>query len=85
MAVYISYIDEMGSPVYNRNDLDGEVHTLTCGIYGIYWSYKLGKKLGEKAGDTSGNKGILFLILSVLGLNIVALCIAQSEVNSYIE
>lgn len=26
MVVYISYIDEMGSPVYNRNDLDGEVH-----------------------------------------------------------
>lgn len=58
---------------------------LTCGIYGIYWSYKLGKKLGEKAGDTSGNKGILFLVLSILGLNIVALCIAQSEVNDYIE
>ena len=32
MAVYISYIDEMGSPVYNRNDLDGEVHEL-CKLY----------------------------------------------------
>ena len=34
MAVYISYIDEMGSPVYNRNDLDGEVHLVkdTTGV-----------------------------------------------------
>ena len=50
MAVYISYIDEMGSPVYNRNDLDGEVHFLikSC-ICPTYVGMNRGVKLDRTA------------------------------------
>ena len=56
---------------------------ITCGIYYLYWMYKLGTKLDEAAGNPSGNKGILFLIVSILGLSIIPICIAQSEVNKH--
>ena len=50
---------------------------VTFGIYGIYWNYKLGKKLT--------GSGTLYLILSLIGLGIVNYILGQSEINKYIE
>lgn len=58
---------------------------LTCGIYGIYWAYKMGEKLNAAQGNQSGSNHILFLILSIFGLNIVNLCLLQNEINKHAE
>lgn len=47
---------------------------LTLGIYDLYWHYKLGKKLNDS--------GAVYLILSLLGLGIIARAIAQSKINA---
>lgn len=57
---------------------------ITCSIYRFYWSYQMGKKMymaktnrGMRASDNS----VLYLILSVLQLDIVNYCLIQSELN----
>ena len=57
---------------------------ITCGIYGIYWCYKQGEKLdraGTMRGLPSDNKGIIYLILSIVGLTIVAEAMMQDSIN----
>lgn len=58
---------------------------LTCGIYGIYWSYKMGEKRNrayQMRGMTADpNAGILYLVLSLLGLNIVVFALLQDSLN----
>ena len=56
----------------------------TCGIYGLYWCYKAGDKIDrvkQQWGIPSSNTGILYLILSLIGLDIVVWSLVQSEVN----
>lgn len=58
---------------------------ITCGIYGIYWCYKQGEKLNEakmQRGimvDTSAS--VIYLVLSIFGLDIIAYALMQSELN----
>ncbi len=57
---------------------------LSCGIYGLYWAYKQGEKIDfakQERGIMSSNSGILYLILSVIGLGIVAYALMQNELN----
>lgn len=57
---------------------------ITCGIYGLYWAYKTGEKLDDlrqKRGLSSGNRGILYLVLNIIGLGIVTYALIQSELN----
>lgn len=58
---------------------------ITCGIYGLYWMYKQGEKLdsakNERGISNSGNSGILYLILSVLGLGIISYALMQDSLN----
>ena len=42
----------------------------TLGVYGLYWAYKLGQKIDRISGN-SGNSGIIYLLLSFLGLGII--------------
>jgi len=59
---------------------------ITCGIYGIYWSYKMGEKLDAArvaGGAPYGNLAILYLILSIFGLQIVTYALVQSELNKF--
>lgn len=59
---------------------------LTCGIYGIYWAYKMGEKLDQaraRQGVPTGSLAILYLVLSCVGLTIVAWALMQSELNHY--
>lgn len=57
---------------------------VTCGIYGIYWCYKQGEKL-ERAGRMRGlpaeNNSVIYLILAIVGLNIVSYAMMQDTVN----
>lgn len=52
---------------------------ITCGIYGIYWNYKMGKafQILPYASDNS----VLYLILSIVELEIVNLCLMQNDIN----
>jgi len=58
---------------------------VTCGIYGIYWFYKYGKfqaEMCQRAGMTITDNSIVFLILSVVGLSIIAIAIMQNQLNT---
>lgn len=58
---------------------------ITCGIYGIYWAYKMGEKMNEaKAArniPSDSNTGILYLILSVIGLQVIVYALIQNDMN----
>ena len=57
---------------------------VTCGIYTFYWYYKYGKcqvEMCRRAGIMETDNSILYLILSILGLGIVAMAILQSQQN----
>lgn len=57
---------------------------ITCGIYGFYWAYKQGEKIDnakQARGIASSNSGILYLVLSILGLSIVAYALMQDQIN----
>ena len=59
---------------------------ITCGIYSIYWCYRLGERLDkvrEAKGDATGNLAILYLVLSIFGLGIISYSLAQNELNKY--
>lgn len=58
---------------------------VTCGIYGFYWAYRMGKALeqGQKnAGfEVTNDNSVLYLILQIFGLLIINLAIMQSQMN----
>ena len=59
---------------------------LTCGIYGFYWNYKMGKNLyeaGDKYGKNINDNSIIYLILSLCGLNIISYCLMQNDLNQF--
>ncbi len=56
---------------------------LTCGIYGVYWCYKMGQFLDEARGTPGGSQAIAYLLLSLFGLDIIALALMQSELNRF--
>ena len=51
----------------------------TLGIYSIVWSYKAGKRL-EKLG--AEDQAVLYLILTLVGFNVVAWLLMQHQANS---
>lgn len=65
------------------------LNLVTCGIYGIYWSYKLGKEMYEanqKNGMTSASdNSLIYLLLSLFGLQIISWCMIQNELNKIAE
>lgn len=60
---------------------------VTCGIYGYFWNYQIGKTIYRaqlKAGRPASDNSILYLILSVLGLDLVSYAIVQSDINDLV-
>ena len=55
---------------------------LTCGIFFLVWNYKLGEEVEDAGGK---NEGVVYLILSLFGLSLIALALAQSQVNKICE
>lgn len=59
---------------------------ITFGIYFVYWFYKAGEamdNLRSQQGKDTGNLGLLYLILTIVGFGIVAYALLQSELNKY--
>ncbi len=57
---------------------------ITCGIYSFYWMYKQGQKIDaakNAKGISSSNTGVIYLILSLLGLGIASYALMQNELN----
>ena len=70
------------------NAADGVVVILlsiiTCGIYQWYWMYKQGERIDtakEMRGISSENSGVIYLILSIVGLGIISYALMQNELN----
>lgn len=60
---------------------------VTCGIYKYFWNYKMGKLMyqaHEKYGRVPTDNSILYLILSILQLDIISYAIIQSEINTFV-
>ena len=58
---------------------------VTCGIYGIYFSYQMGKymvKAGENYNVKIEDNSILYLILTIFGFGIVSYCLVQNDLNT---
>lgn len=58
---------------------------ITCGIYGIYWGYKAGEMTDKMKGNPYGSTNILFLILSIFGLDIINYAIMQDAINKKLD
>ena len=54
---------------------------ITCGIYGLYWFYKMGERVDTIKNQPGASTPILFLILSIFGLSIVNFCLMQDAIN----
>lgn len=57
---------------------------ITCGIYGLYWLYKMGERLDNiyvERGMVSQSRGILYIILGVLGFAVIAYALMQDSLN----
>lgn len=61
------------------------LNIVTCGIYGWYWCYKAGEQLNNAKtarGMVADNSaGIIYLVLAILGLQIISWCLIQNEIN----
>ena len=85
---FIVLTDEVNAISQDSNNTSGGIALLltivTCNIYGLYWMYKQGEKLDNakiERGIPSSNSGILYLILSLLGLSIISYALMQNELN----
>ena len=43
---------------------------ITCGIYMLYWIYKLNEEMSELAGEEMGTSGAMVIVLSIVTCNI---------------
>lgn len=62
---------------------------LTCGIYGIYWAYKMGERVNEakaaRGFAADSNMSVIFLVLSIFGLDVIVEALVQNELNKMID
>ncbi len=56
---------------------------ITCGLYHIYHEYRKSQDIDRALGRTNSNEPLVMVLLTVLGLSIVADAIQQSSINSY--
>ena len=80
--------DEMNQLADDNNATGGGMVILftiiTCGIYGIYWAYKMGEK-NDAVKGVSGNSPILMLILAIFGLQLVNFGLLQDTINNAVR
>jgi len=58
---------------------------VTFGIYALYWIYVLPNKVAKLAGDDNSSKGVLYLILELLGCGIISTLLLQNDINKVAE
>ncbi len=58
---------------------------ITCGIYEFYWAYKEGETIDAlfdaRGIPHSSYRSILYMVLSILGLSVVAYALMQDDLN----
>ena len=61
---------------------------ITCGIYGYYWAYQMGKKIYKYSNSHDmqlSDNSVLYIILQLFGLGIVNYCLIQNDLNTIAE
>ncbi|MBO5564946.1 MAG: DUF4234 domain-containing protein [Lachnospiraceae bacterium] len=80
--------DEMNDLIGDANETSGALAVIftiiTCGIYGLYWAYKMGEKTERLQGGGS-NTGLMYLIISLIGLQVVNMCLIQDTINKTVR
>lgn len=56
---------------------------ITCGIYSIYWFICLSDDVNSLSKEEGTTGGVLYLILSLLGLGIITYMLMQNEINKF--
>ena len=76
--------DDMNAVAQDGNTTGGGMVLLlsiiTCSIYLFIWSYKQGERVDRWKGSNNST-GIIYLLLSLFGLNLVAMALMQDELN----
>ncbi len=88
---YVNMVNDVNTVCQDEksNQSGGTVFLLTlvtCGIYGIIWFFNAGKRLavaGTRDGKQVSDNSTLYLILSLIGLQIVDYCLVQSDLNKF--
>ena len=79
-------VNELANPPQKTSGVVAFLLSLvTCGIYSLYWSYKMGNLLDTAdvaAGKPSQSRGVIYLVLSLFGLGIVTYCLLQNSINN---
>ena len=57
---------------------------VTCGIYYMYWLYKMGEKT-DYIRRVNASSNILYLVLGLFGLAIVSLALMQDSINRVLQ
>ena len=61
---------------------------ITCGIYRLYWNYQMGKRIAtaqSKRNLPVNDNSTLYLVLALLGLEIVNYVLIQTDLNRLAE
>lgn len=88
---FVCLTDELNFASGNVQDTNGGMALIltliTCNIYGIYWAWRMGEKLEALRmhnGQGRGSYPILFLVLSLFGLNIISFALIQDNLNNIV-
>ena len=61
---------------------------VTCNIWNVYWAYKVGNsgmEIQQMNTDPGSDQSILYLILTLLGWEIVVWALVQNDINKYVD
>lgn len=85
---FICLTNEMNKAAGRVNDISGGMAFLltlvTCGIYGYFWAYRMGEK-HDAITKKDASSPVLYLILSLIGFNIVVYALLQDALNKAVE
>ncbi|MGP1570134.1 MAG: DUF4234 domain-containing protein [Eubacteriales bacterium] len=87
---FVVMVDDVNKLSQKEGQFSGVIVLLlsiiTCGIFALYYYYKMGDIIDQYMQQTRGfapaSKGILYLILSFLGLSIISMALIQNDLNT---
>lgn len=89
---FVCLNDDSNKVSNEQNPTSGGIALLlsivTCGIYMFYWMYKHGEKLDQASaqrGLGTSSRGVLYLVLTLVGLYIVSYALMQDSINKIVD
>lgn len=87
---FVIMVDDVNKLSKNESQFSGVIVLLlsivTCGIFALYYYYKMGDTIDrymvENKGAAPGSKGILYLLLCLIGFSIVSMALIQNDLNT---